>query len=192
MGLVASTQAGPAPISASDVGVQGIKSVIVVVFLLVGFRVFGKREMAQLSVYDLALLFALSNAVQNAMTAGRGNLAVGLVTSSSVVVSAWALTRLLARRPQLSARVIGSPTILVRNGQVLVGRLRTQRVTDHELAAATRAVGLQGTDDVALAVLEIDGSISVVPRSAIDAGASGDGANGDGASGDGASGDAGP
>jgi len=118
------------------------------------------------------------------MTAGRGNLAVGLVTSSGVVVSAWALTRLLARRPQLSARVIGSPTILVRNGQVLVGRLRTQRVTDHELAAATRAVGLQGTDDVALAVLEIDGSISVVPRSAIDAGANGDGANGDGANGD--------
>lgn len=162
--IVASVPAGPAPISASDVGVQAIKSVIVVVFLLVGFRVFGKREMAQLSVYDLAMLFALSNAVQNAMTAGKGNLAVGLATSSAVVLAAWAVTRLLIRQPQLEARVIGSPTILVHDGQVLAGRMQRERVSDDELGAAIRAYGLTDPRDVALAVLEVDGSISVVPR----------------------------
>jgi uncharacterized membrane protein YcaP (DUF421 family) len=166
MTLLASVPAGPAPVSPSDVLVQAIKAVIVVAFLLVGFRVFGKREMAQLSVYDLAMLFALSNAVQNAMTAGKGNLAVGLATSSAVVVSAWTLTRVVARQPRLAARVIGSPTILVKDGQVLVARLRQGRVTRNELAAAVRAYGLDGPQDVALAVLEVDGSISVVPRPA--------------------------
>lgn len=158
--------ARPAPISASDVEVQAIKSVVVVVVLLVGFRVLGKREMAQLSVYDLAMLFALSNAVQNAMTAGRGNLAIGLATSSTVVIAAWLLTRVLLRRPRLTARVIGSPTIVVHDGHVLVGRLRRERVTDAELRAAVRAYGLEDMRDVALAVLEVDGSISVVPRPA--------------------------
>ena len=155
----------PAPIAASDVVVQAIKSVIVVSFLLVGFRVLGKREAAQLSVYDLAMLFALSNAVQNAMTAGKGNLAVGVATSSAVVVTAWAVTRFLTRRPRLEARVIGTPTILVHDGQVLSGRMRRERVTDEELAAAIRSYGLEGPLEVALAVLEVDGSISVVPRS---------------------------
>lgn len=165
-GLLASVVAGPAPVSASDVGVQVIKTVIVVAFLLVGFRLLGKREMAQLSVYDLAMLFALSNAVQNAMTAGKGNLDLGLATSSAVVVVAWALTRVLARRPAIESRIIGSPTILVHDGQVLVGRLRRERVSEEELAEALRSQGIERPDEVALAVLEVDGSISVVPRTA--------------------------
>jgi uncharacterized membrane protein YcaP (DUF421 family) len=166
MVLVASVAAGPAPISPSDVAVQATKSVIVVAFLLVGFRALGKREMAQLTVYDLAMLFALSNAVQNAMTAGKGNLAVGLATSSAVVMAAWALTRVLSRRPNLEARVIGSPTIVVRHGHILAGRLRRERISEDELAAAIRAYGIEDPRDVDLAVLEVDGSISVVPRSA--------------------------
>jgi len=164
IGLLASVPPPPPSVSVSDVAVQAIKSVLVVGFLLVGFRVFGKREMAQLSVYDLAMLFALSNAVQNAMTAGRGNLSVGLAVSSVVVLTGWALTKLLARRPALAARVIGSPTILVRDGQPLVGRMRRERVTNDELDTAVRQYGLAGVGDVALAVLEVDGSISVVPR----------------------------
>jgi uncharacterized membrane protein YcaP (DUF421 family) len=163
--LLASVPPPPTPISWEAVEVQAIKAVIVVVFLLVGFRVFGKREMSQLSVYDLAMLFALSNAVQNAMTAGLGNLGVGLAVSATVVLTAWVLTKLLAGRPRLEARVIGSPTILVHDGKVLTARMRRQRINDDELDAAIRGHGLDGPDDVALAVLEVDGSISVVPRS---------------------------
>ena len=162
--VLASVPAAPPSVSPSDVAVQAIKSVIVVIFLLGGFRLFGKRELAQLSVYDLAMLFALSNAVQNAMTAGKGNLAVGLATSSAVVVTGWLLIRLVVGRPKLAKRIIGSPTILINDGQVLAGRIRQERITQDELSAAIRAYGLEGTQDVALAVLEVDGSISVVPR----------------------------
>jgi uncharacterized membrane protein YcaP (DUF421 family) len=156
--------AAVAAVSPSDLLVQAIKSVIVVSALLGGFRLFGKREMAQLTVYDLAMLFALSNAVQNAMTGGRGNFGVGLATSSSIILAAWALTRVLVRRPRLEARVIGSPTILVHDGQVLKDRLRRELVTPDELAAAIRGYGLNDPSEVALAVLEVDGAITVVPR----------------------------
>lgn len=165
IGLLASVPKAPPPISWEAVEVQVVKTVIVVAFLLGGFRLFGKREMSQLSVYDLAMLFALSNAVQNAMTAGRGNLGVGLAVSSTVVGSAWLLTKLLAGRPRLEARVIGSPTILVHDGQVLAVPMRRQRVNGDELDAACRAHGLDDPRDAALAVLEVDGSISVVPKS---------------------------
>ena len=151
-------------VSPSDVLVQAIKSVIVVSALLVGFRLFGKREMSQLTVYDLAMLFALSNAVQNAMTGGRGNFGVGLATSSSIVLASWALTRVLIKHPGLEVPVLGSPTILINDGRVLKERLRHTLVTSDELGAALRGYGIDSPSDVALAVLEVDGSISVVPR----------------------------
>src|SRR5579884_1974635 len=162
--LLASTPPGPSPITAQAVVVQIVKAVIVMAFLLAGFRLLGKREMSQLTVYDLAMLFALSNAVQNAMTAGRGNLLLGLGLSGAIVVVAWALGRVLVRAPRLEARIIGSPTILVNHGVVLDRNLRRQRVGRDELEAAIRGIGLAGPDQVGLAVLEVDGSISIVPR----------------------------
>ena len=143
----------------------GAKSAIMVVALLIAFRLFGKREMAQLTVYDLAMLMALANAVQNAMTAGRGELVNGLVTSSAVLLTAWVIAKAIARHPVLERTVIGSPTVLVHDGTVLKDRLRRQRVSDEQLAAAIRAHGVEDADGVRLAVLEVDGSISVVPFS---------------------------
>jgi uncharacterized membrane protein YcaP (DUF421 family) len=160
------------PVSSSDLFVQAVKTLIIVTFLITGFRLLGKREMAQLNVYDLAMLFALSNAVQNAMTGGKGNLAVGLVTSSTVIVSTWALIRILARRQSLEGRVIGWPTLLVHDGQVLTDRMRRARVTDDELAEALRSHGLQDPRQAAMVVLEVDGSLSVVPAAGQAAGAS--------------------
>lgn len=154
-----------APITAGRVVEQCVKSLIVVIVLFVGFRVAGKRELSQLNVYDLAMLMALSNAVQNAMTAGLGNLEIGLATSSTVVVAAWAITRLLARSPTLERTVMGSPTLLVYDGRVLVDRLRREQLTDTELNEACRERGIDSPADCKMVVLEVDGSISVVPSS---------------------------
>jgi uncharacterized membrane protein YcaP (DUF421 family) len=151
-----------ASVSAGGVAQQCVKSLVVVVVLFVGFRVAGKRELSQLNVYDLAMLMALSNAVQNAMTAGLGNLWVGLATSSTVVASAWALTRVLARRPRLERRVMGTPSLLVFDGKILTDRMRREEVTDEQLAEACRGRGIENPSDAKLVVLEVDGSISVI------------------------------
>lgn len=155
-----------APVSAPRVGEQAAKTAILVVVLLIGLRVTGKREMSQFTVYDLAMIIALSNAVQNAMTGGLGNFPVGLVTSTTIVATAWLISRFLARRPRLAAEVLGTPTLLVNDGRVIPARLREARVTPDELAEACREHGVNGPSDCHLAVLEIDGSISVVPRAA--------------------------
>lgn len=153
-----------ASVSAGDVAQQSAKALIMVIVLFVGFRIAGKRELSQLNVYDLAMLMALSNAVQNAMTAGLGNLSVGLATSSTVVVAAWAITRVLARRPRLERRVIGTPSLLVFDGKVLTDRLRREEVTAEQLAEACRERGIDDPRDARLVVLEVDGSISVIPE----------------------------
>ncbi len=152
----------------NDPFIYGARSAIMVVVLLVGFRLLGKREMAQLTVYDMAMLMALANAVQNAMTAGRGELVNGLVTSSGVLLTAWAITKVIAHQPAVERAVIGSPTMVIHAGTVLKARLRRERVSQEELAAAIRAHGLEDASQVRLAVLEVDGSISVVPFSSPD------------------------
>jgi uncharacterized membrane protein YcaP (DUF421 family) len=156
---------GVPPVSAHRVGVQAIKTAIVFVLLVVGFRVLGKREAAQLNVYDLALLMALANAVQNAMTGGLGNFPIGLAASSTLVVAAFVLTRIIVRRPAVERQIVGTPVLLVNRGQVLPQRLRRNLVTPAELDEACRQHGLDGPGGCDQAVLEVDGSISIVPRS---------------------------
>jgi uncharacterized membrane protein YcaP (DUF421 family) len=151
------------PITTHSLEVQAAKTLVVFALVATGLRLLGKRETSQLNVYDLAMLMALGNAVQNAMTGGKGNLAVGLVTSSVVVLVAWGVTKLIVRRPALERAVVGSPTILVHRGTVLPDRLRRQGVSLDELRAAARAYGISDLNRVQTCVLEVDGSISVIP-----------------------------
>ena len=151
-----------APVSGSDLFVHAAKTVLVLLVVALGLRLLGKREMAQLNLYDLAMLMAAANAVQNAMTGGLGNLPVGLVCAATVVLTGWAATRALNLRPEVEARIVGTPTILVRHGRILSGRLRDQRLTRAELDEAIRAHNLESVRDVSLAVLEADGSLSIL------------------------------
>lgn len=144
----------------------GIRAAAVMAVLFIAFRLLGKRAAAQLNLYDLAMIMAVSNAVQNAMTGGRGELPIGFYCSTAVILLAWALTRLFVRYPGLEERVVGHPTVLINQGVVLKNRLRREQVTEDELEAAIRAHGLTSPAQVMLAVFEVDGSISVVPKQA--------------------------
>ena len=147
--------------------VLGAKSFVVLVFLLIAFRLLGKREIAQFNIYDLAMLMAIANAVQNAMTRGRGELVVGFVTAGTILLGAWLLTRLFWHAPTLEEHILGTPTVVVLNGVVLQDRMRRERISKDELAAALRQHGLREPAQVKMAILEIDGSISVVPKDSI-------------------------
>ena len=153
-------------VSAHRIGAQALKTLIVFVFLVVGFRLLGKREAATLNVYDLAMLMALANAVQNAMTGGLGNFPVGLATSSTLVIAAWVVTRFIVRRPTVEKLFIGSPVLLVHNGRIVRSRLRRNLVSPAELDEACREHGIDGPGGCAMVVLEVDGSLSVVAKQA--------------------------
>lgn len=140
------------------------RTAIVMIFLIAGIRLLGKRQTGGMNVYDLVLVLMIANAVQNAMTKGSGMLAVGVVSAGTLLLLGRALGLVFVRRPTLEAQVTGSPTVVVHDGRLDRDRLRREGVTEAEVLAAVRQYGLNDLSDVKLAVLEVDGSLSVVPK----------------------------
>jgi len=135
----------------------------VYVVILFGLRLAGKREIGQMTVFDLVVLLLLANAVQNAMVGPDTSLAGGLLAAIVLLVINAVVARLRLRWPVLRRVVEGSPTLLVLHGEVLTDHLKRERLDEETLEAALREHGVGDLSDVEMAVLEIDGSISVVP-----------------------------
>src|SRR5579872_7079220 len=143
-----------------------VRTLIVLLALVIGLRLLGKRQAGQYSVYDLALIMLLANAVQNAMTNGDGHLLVGVVSSATLLCAGWVISRAFDRLPGLSHRVAGDPTLLASDGQFIRSHLAHEQVTEEQILAAMRAHGVCDLSELRMAVLEVDGSISIVPKDA--------------------------
>jgi uncharacterized membrane protein YcaP (DUF421 family) len=141
-----------------------VRSVIVYAFLLILLRITGKRQVGQLAPFDLVLLLVLSNAVQNSMNGGDNSLVGGLVSASTLVFLNLAIGAATFKSKRLEALIEGRPEVLVHNGKLYEQVLYKAKLTRHELNAALRQAGCECVEDVRLAVLENNGSISVVPR----------------------------
>ena len=139
------------------------RTAIVLIALLIGIRLFGKREMAGMSLFDLVLVLTLANAVQNAMTVGSGLVGVGIVSAGTLLLINGALGRLFVNRPSIEAGFTGAPVVIVRNGQLQAEPMEREGLTPKEVLAAARGYGLSRLNQVSLAVLEADGSLSIVP-----------------------------
>jgi uncharacterized membrane protein YcaP (DUF421 family) len=142
------------------------KTAAVYSFLLVGLRLLGKRELGQMSVYDLVLIVVIANAVQNAMLGEDNTLAGGLVAALTLLVMNRAFTWLLVRHPELRHWMIGSPVLIVRDGHLLWEAMRREGMTRDHVLAAMREHGIGQLENVQMAVLEVDGAISIVPKEA--------------------------
>jgi uncharacterized membrane protein YcaP (DUF421 family) len=140
------------------------RTLVILVCLTVGFRLLGKRQLGQLNVYDLALIMALANAVQNAMTSGAGDLTVGFVCAGTLLIAGKAVTGLCIRHPKLESSLVGTPTTIIRNGELIKSCLDREGISDEHVEEALRQHGCSSPKDVALGVLEVDGSISIVMR----------------------------
>ena len=141
-----------------------VRSSVVYVFLLILIRVTGKRQVGQLSPFDLVLLLVLSNAVQNSMNAGDNSLVGGLIAATTLVVLNLGLGFATYRSKRIEALVEGRPQLLIHNGKLYPKALADARLTHHELNAALRGAGCAGVDEVQYAVLENNGTVSVVPK----------------------------
>ncbi len=141
-----------------------LRGLIVYVFLLILLRVTGKRQVGQLAPFDLVLLLVLSNAVQNAMNAGDNSLVGGLISAVTLVAINYLISVATFRSKKLEAIVEGRPQVLIHNGRLFEDVLRSAQLTQHELHAALRQGGCSCVDEVQTAVLENNGSISVIRR----------------------------
>jgi len=141
------------------------RTAIIFVVLVGGLRLLGKRELGQMTIYDLVLLVIIGNAVQNAMVGTDTTLVGGLVAVVVLLLLNAALTVVTRRWRRLERALVGEPVLLVSGGEFVEGHLRRQGVSHDQVFAALREHGLTSLDEVRLAVLEVDGTISVVPTS---------------------------
>ena len=142
------------------------RTAVVYVFLLLILRLAGKRHLGQLRVFDLVVILIISNSVQNAMVGSDTSLTGGLIAAAVLVLLDKALDRTALRDSRLGSLLTGMPTLLVNDGRVIEEHLRREDVSDNELLMVLREHGFSSPDDVNLAILEVDGTISVVSRDA--------------------------
>ena len=140
------------------------RTTIVYVVLLLLLRVGGKRKVGQLSIPDLVLVLLIANGVQNAMVGQNTSLVAGIVAAVTLVVLDRVADILEARSDRARKVLEGEPRLLVHDGVILPRALKEEDVTEGDLLGAIRQHGLRGLEDVGLAVLETNGSISIIPR----------------------------
>lgn len=128
--------------------------------VLLGMRLSGKREVGQMTPFDLALLLLLSNAVQNAMTGPDTTLVGGIVAASTLLLLNDVIAELSGGNRRFRKLVQGQPSLLVHDGQVIAAHMAREHVSLDELHQSLREHGIAGVNEVALAVLEVDGTIS--------------------------------
>ena len=139
-----------------------LRTSVIYLALLLGLRLTGKRQLGQMTVFDLVLLLVIANAVQNAMVGSDTSLAGGLVAAA--VLLAWhaGFDRLRRSSRRVARLLEGKPTLLINRGTVLHEQLAKEKITEDELLQALREHGVATIQDVRLAVLEPDGAISVI------------------------------
>ena len=147
-------------------GQIALRTLLVYLFLLFGLRLTAKREVGQLAPFDLVLLLVISNAVQNAMVGPDTSLTGGLVAVAVLLALNRCLAWLDWRWPGIRRLLEGQPTLLVQHGQVMYRNLDRERISFEELQAALREHEVTQISEVGLAILEVDGTISVIRETA--------------------------
>jgi uncharacterized membrane protein YcaP (DUF421 family) len=142
-----------------------LRTSAVYLVLVVGLRVCGKRNMGQMSLTDLVFILLISNSVQNAMVGPDESLLGGLTAALTLMMVNRSLDSLSSRSERLARALIGSPTLLVNDGEFVETHLRKEGLSHEEVMMAIREHGVERLHDVRMAVLEVDGSISIVPQS---------------------------
>ena len=137
-----------------------LRTGVVYLLVLIGVRLSGKREVGQMTPFDLVLLLLLSNSVQNAMTGPDTSLAGGAVAAATLLSLNYLVAYLSGSNANLRRVIQGEPSLLVHDGTVIESHMARERVSMDELNRALREHGISSVDQVALAVLEVDGSIS--------------------------------
>ena len=139
-----------------------LRSSSIYLFIVIALRLFGKKELAQLSVIDLVFILLISNSVQNAMVGPNTGLITGIVAAATLFIVNALMKYILYSSKPFSKLVQGEPVMLIHQGTVIEKNLRTQRLTQQELEAAVREHGVEHIEEVNLAVLEVDGNISIM------------------------------
>jgi uncharacterized membrane protein YcaP (DUF421 family) len=142
-----------------SVGEKAIRAALVYGFLLIALRVLGKRELAQQNTLDLLVILLVANAVQNGII-GNDNSVTGAVVGAAVLFGLHRLFGSAAYRYPVADRLLeGTPSYLIKDGQLVAGNLRHEQISRPQLVAMAQRQGFDNLEDVNDAILETDGSL---------------------------------
>ena len=141
-----------------------LRATAIYVMVMVLIRLSGKRAVGQFTPFDLVMLILIGNAVQNGINGGDNSLTGALIMATTLIVLNYGVALATSRNARLERIVEGVPVVLARNGHVYEQVLREQLVSFADFHKALRLHDIVDMDDVALALLENNGTISVVPR----------------------------
>jgi uncharacterized membrane protein YcaP (DUF421 family) len=141
-----------------------LRSVLVYILFLAALRLSGKRELGQFTIFDLALVLLAANALQPAITGPDASL-----TAAAIIVATLfflnAMVAYVRKHSKLARRILDfAPTTVAQNGKWIEAALDKESLDPDDLEAALREHGLDSVEQVKIAVLEHDGSVSIVPK----------------------------
>jgi Predicted membrane protein len=139
-----------------------LSSMTVYLFVIIAIRLFGKKELSQLSVIDLVFVLLISNSVQNAMVGSDSTLLGGLIAASSLFIVNYIFKQFIYHSPKFSKLIQGESILLIYDGVPNQKNIAASMLTMDELMEAIREHGVSRIEDVDLAILEVDGNISVL------------------------------
>lgn len=141
-----------------------VRPVFVYLFLVIGLRLAGKRELAQLNAFDLVVLLTISNTVQNAIIGSDNSVLGGIVGATTLLVFNYVVVRFVFAHPWAERYLEGDADMLMRGGRLLDDRLRAEGITVGEIEAAARRQGFASLGEVDKAILEANGSVTFVAK----------------------------
>ena len=141
-----------------------VRAAVVYFMVLIFVRVSGKRQVGQMTPFDLVLFLLISNAVQNAMNGGDNSITAGLLLAGTLVLVDYGIGWFASRSRKFEKIVDGEAEILVHNGKLRPHALERSGLTQHELLAALREADCATIGEVHTAILETNGRITVLTR----------------------------
>ncbi|HEU5328898.1 MAG TPA: YetF domain-containing protein [Thermomicrobiales bacterium] len=141
-------------------------TLVIYLVLIGGLSRMGRSLMAERTLPTYLTIALLGSAVETGLYAGSGSLAAGLASAATLLIANRVLTVLLTRSVTLRHFLIGTPIVLVHDGQLVWPHLRQVGMTEQEIMAAIRERGYERLDDVHFAVMEVNGAVGVIPRTA--------------------------
>jgi uncharacterized membrane protein YcaP (DUF421 family) len=141
-----------------------IRPVVVYAFLIVGLRLAGKRELAQLNPFDLVVLLTISNTVQNAIIGDDNSVTGGVIGAATLLFVNYCVVRFLYGHERLDRLIEGDTDVLIENGTVKLDRLKKELITRGALESAAHKQGFESLNEVERAILEPGGTICFFRR----------------------------
>jgi uncharacterized membrane protein YcaP (DUF421 family) len=141
-----------------------IRPIIIYIFLIVGLRLAGKRELAQLNPFDLVVLLTLSNTVQNAIIGNDNSVTGGILGAVALLVVNYLVVRFVYDHRKLEEAVEGKSDLLIEHGVINQKALQSELITEIELESVARRQGIPSLAEVDMATIEPGGAISFIQR----------------------------